>query len=302
MDQKPLRAAQYNPEQTEFCERALVSLLGGLGSLKDSLRLIGGLVPRYLTPEGPEVPPHAGTRDVDVVLNLQMLAKGEEYAALGRQLKQMGFERGENDKGERCSWRWKRKVGDNEYVVVEFLRDRDDEPLEAKRVQTIDEEEVSACIIDHCGIVRDWYLERPVTAELFDGKGKSTEIVRYADLPSFVILKTLAIWERKENKDAADLMHVLQYAGPLKQSAELFHARRATGRNPDLFVKVIEVLRMRFCDGDGVQGFERDGPIAYANFLYEDVPEFEEPRIAARRFASGAVTQFLQHLGELGAH
>jgi len=303
MDQKPQMAGGYDPKQTEFCERALVTLLGGLGSLKDSLRLIGGLVPRYLTPAGPNVPPHAGTRDVDVVLNLQMFAKGDEYLALGRQLKKMGFERGENERGERCSWRWKRKVGDNEYVVVEFLRDRDDEPPEARRVQTVEDEEVSACIIDHCGIVHDWYLEKNVTAELFDSKGKSTEIVRYADLPSFVILKALAIWERRENKDVGDLLHVLRYAGPLRQSAELFHARRVTGKHSDLFVKVIEVLRMRFCDGDGVEGvegFERNGPIAYADFLYADEPEFEERRIDARRFAAGAITEFLKHVDALG--
>ena len=167
-------------------------------------------------------------------------------------------------------------------------------------MQAVDDEEVSACIIDHCGIVHDWYLEKKVTAGLFGGKGKSTEIVRYADLPSFVILKALAIWERKENKDVGDLLHVLKFAGTLRQSAELFHAQRATGRHPEVFAKVIDILRMRFCAGDGVEGFERDGPIAYANFLYADTPEFEEPRIAARRFASGAVTEFLQHVDELG--
>jgi hypothetical protein len=300
MDHKPEMATDYDPRQTEFCERALVTLLGGLGSLKDSLRLIGGLVPRYLTPEGPNVPPHVGTRDVDVVLNLQLLAKGEGYAALGRQLRQMGFQRGENEKGERCSWRWKCNVGNNEHVVVEFLRDRDDEPPEAKRVQAVEDEDVSACIIEHCGIVHDWYLEKEVSAELFGRKGKSTEMVRYADLPSFVILKALAIWERRENKDVGDLLHVLQYAGPLKHSAELFHARRATGRRPELFVKVIDVLRMRFCDGDGIRGFERDGPIAYANFLYPDEPDFEERRMAARRFAASAVTEFLRHVGLFG--
>jgi hypothetical protein len=300
MDKKPQMADEYDQKQTDFCERALVTLLGGLGSLKDSLRLIGGLVPRFLTPAGPNVPPHAGTRDVDVVLNLQVLAKGEDYAALGRQLKQMGFERGENDKGERCSWRWKCKVGDNEYVVVEFLRDRDDEPPEAKRVHPVADEEVSACIIDHCGIVHDWFLERKVTAELFGGKGVATEIVRYADLPSFVILKALALWERRENKDVGDLMHVLRFAGTLRQSAELFHARRAAGKHPELFDKVINVLRMRFCDGDGVQGFERDGPMAYANFLYRDEPEFEDDRMAARRYAASAISELLRHVDELG--
>lgn len=38
------------------------SLYGAFGSLKSSLRLVGGLVPRYLTPASPpEVPQYAGT-------------------------------------------------------------------------------------------------------------------------------------------------------------------------------------------------------------------------------------------------
>ena len=42
----------------------------------------------------------------------------------------------------------------------------------------------------------------------------------------------------------------------------------------ELFAKVIEVLRMRICDG--VRGFEGNGPVACANFLNADDPEFEE--------------------------
>ena len=73
----------YSANLTRDCETALVVLLQAFGSLKDTLRLVGGLVPRYLTPErSPEVPPHAGTTDVDVVLNVSVLAVSDSVSRL----------------------------------------------------------------------------------------------------------------------------------------------------------------------------------------------------------------------------
>lgn len=75
---KPRDAAGYDANVTAACERTLLTLLGAFGNLKNTLRLVGGLVPRYLTPEAPpDVPAHVGTSDVDVVLNLQVIAEGE---------------------------------------------------------------------------------------------------------------------------------------------------------------------------------------------------------------------------------
>ena len=120
---KPATAAGYNDEDTIACERVLVSLLRGFGMLKDTLRLVGGLVPRYLTPaRPPEVPAHAGTTDVDLVLNVQVMAKAEGYKALAKQLKDQGFTRGLNDKGVPVGWQWQRQVSEHEFVVVEFLQ------------------------------------------------------------------------------------------------------------------------------------------------------------------------------------
>ena len=120
---KPTTAAGYNPEETLACERVLVSLLRGFGMLKDTLRLVGGLVPRYLTPERPpDVPAHAGTSDVDIVLDVQVMAKAEGYKALAKQLKDQGFTRGVNDKGVPVGWQWKRQVSEHAYVMVEFCR------------------------------------------------------------------------------------------------------------------------------------------------------------------------------------
>ena len=72
---KPATFDGYSDQYTVDCERVLVTLLRGLGPWKESVCLVGGLTPRYLVvAKPPEVPPHAGTLDVDIVIDLQILA------------------------------------------------------------------------------------------------------------------------------------------------------------------------------------------------------------------------------------
>lgn len=92
---KPETVDGYDADHTLACERVLVTMLGAFGTLKNTIRLVGGLVPRYLTPEArPDVPAHFGTSDVDVVLNLQVIAEGDGYDSLAVQLKARKFEHG----------------------------------------------------------------------------------------------------------------------------------------------------------------------------------------------------------------
>ena len=82
----------------------------GLGPWKDSVYLVGGLTPRYLVPARPPVvPAHAGTLDVDIVIDLQILADTEAYHTLEENLKRMGFERAENEQAK-LSWRWQTRT------------------------------------------------------------------------------------------------------------------------------------------------------------------------------------------------
>ncbi len=293
MANKPTSAAGYSPDHTLACERALITLLRGFGTLKDSLRLVGGLVPRYLTPEQPpDVPAHAGTTDVDLVLNIQLLAKGEAYKTLKAQLKDRGFERAPNDEGVPTSWRWRRKTGDNSYVVVDFLRDAgDDFP---GGVTEVEGEKISALAVPHAGIVHDWYEERDVTADLLDGAGVATERVRFADRVSFIILKALAFDQRHENKDAGDLIHVLQYAGDIEETAQQFRARLASKQHDEAIHKAVAALETRFCGTADVEGHLRDGPISYARFRHGPDPQLEDARVLAQRTASALVTEFIR--------
>lgn len=293
-DAKPKTADGYNPDITAACERALVTLLGAFGTFKSTVRLIGGLVPRYLTPERPpEVPAHAGTSDLDIVLNIEVLADGEGYASLADQLKARGFSRQVNDKGVATAWRWKLQVDEHVFVVVDFLRDK--KAGDPAKAVPIDGERVSAMPIDHAGIVHDWFMEREIGADLLNGGGFSNETARYADVPAFIILKALALDDRQENKDAADLIHVLRHAGTPEEVADLFAARHASGKHREAFDAGMRALRVRFCDDDMSPGYKKVGPVAYANFW-----GFEEPdqKNREQRFASGLVSLVLKLIEE----
>jgi hypothetical protein len=121
---KPVTLDGYTDEHTLDCERVLVTLLRGLGPWKSSVFLIGGLTPRYLVKaRPPDVPAHAGTQDVDIVIDLQILADTEAYHTLEDNLHKLGFERATNQKGQKLSWRWQTRTEHGALMVLEFLAD-----------------------------------------------------------------------------------------------------------------------------------------------------------------------------------
>jgi len=287
---KPQTAAGYDQNVTSACERTLLTLLSAFGNLKETLRLVGGLVPRYLTPATPpDVPLHAGTSDVDIVLNREVLAAGDEYTSLADQLNARGFTRG-GEEGNTASWRWRRRVNEHIEVVVELLRDAGGEV--PGRAISVDGERVSALTIKHAQIVHDWYQEKEVSAQLLDGGGLSVDIVRFADVPAFVILKALALDQRRERKDAADLIHVLKYSGSIEEVAALFVQRIRSKQHPEALKDGFAALARRFGDDEHGEGYEKVGAVAYAHFYGED-GEDEDELVGRQRFAAGLVQNLL---------
>ncbi len=134
---KPATFDGYSDQYTLECERVLVTLLRGLGAWKESLFLVGGLTPRYLVAaRPPDVPAHAGTLDVDVVIDLQILADTAGYRTLEENLRAMGFERSTNERGQRLSWRWQTRTESGALMVVELLADAPEIPVCASTMST----------------------------------------------------------------------------------------------------------------------------------------------------------------------
>jgi hypothetical protein len=224
---KPTTLEGYDNIVTENCERVLVTLLRGLGPWKNSVYLIGGLAPRYLVSDRPpRVPPHAGTGDVDIVVELQMLTEIEAYHTLEENFKKMGFERAENENGQKLSWRWQIKSEIGATMILELLAD--DPTVQGGSVQPLPTDgRISALNIPHSSMVFDHYESKEIRAELLGENGIATETIRYADLLCFTCLKALAFDQRNERKDAHDLIYCIEHTtGGLELNRRAFPRER----------------------------------------------------------------------------
>jgi hypothetical protein len=194
MATKPRRAVQYSLETTQACEKLLVTLLRAFGDFGEGLRLIGGLVPRYLAPEAPpEVPPHVGSNDVDVVLDLAVLGADGVPADLIARLEAAEFARFQNGAGGESRWQWERDI-DGCWMRVDFLVDTDQQ--QGFAVIPIGDSGLCASAIPFAGMATTWFVERAITAELPDGSGAATVTIRHADGAAFIALKALTLGRR----------------------------------------------------------------------------------------------------------
>ena len=294
---KPPTLADYDERATLDCERLLVTLLAGFGPWKDSVYLIGGLVPRYLVPQRPPaVPRHAGTTDVDVVFDLQIVGQTEAYRTLEENLRQMGFERGTNDRGTRVSWRWQKRTEANHLVLVEFLVD-DPEHAGGRVMELQTDTGISVMNIPHSSIVFEHHRVRVIRAELLDEGGVQVERIRHADLVSFVCLKALAILQRREAKDAHDLVYCLEYAPEgLEAIADQLKAARA-GKHGPVVEQALRCLAERFATDDQTEGALKSGPVSVARFELGPEPELREERVLRQRRVNDLVERLLALVG-----
>lgn len=295
---KPATIEGYNDEHTSDCERVLVTLFRGLGPWKDSVFLVGGLTPRYLvTARPPIVPAHAGTMDVDIVIDLQILTKTEAYSTLESNLKRMGFERAENEKMQKLSWRWQNHTEHGALMVLEFLADAPD--IAGGKVQPLPTNgAISALNIPHSSIVFDLYQITEIRAELLGGKGIAIEQIKHANLVSFTCLKAFAYEDRFEPKDAHDLIYCIEHAPEgMDTVAERFRLE-LVGKHEAVIRDAMVILRDRFAQDDKTEGHLKDGPVSVAKFELgeSNEPEQYEARILRQRQASDVIDQLLHRI------
>ncbi len=245
---KPATLDGYSDQYTLDCERVLVTLLRGLGPWKDSVYLVGGLTPRYLVAaRPPAVPAHAGTLDVDIVIDLQILADTEAYHTLEDNLKKMGFERAENENGREAlvaladSHRTRCADG------AGAARRRTD--IAGGKVQPLPTDgTISALNIPHSSIVFDLHQVTEIQAELLGDNGVATEKIKHANLVSFTCLKSFAFDQRFERKDAHDLIYCIEHAPEgwmLSPTLSAKSGRQAWRRDPGLPGDPAQSLRAR---------------------------------------------------------
>lgn len=295
---KPATLDGYSDQYTVDCERVLVTLVRGLGPWKDSVCLVGGLTPRYLVPARPPVvPAHAGTLDVDIVIDLQILADTEAYHTLEDNLKKMDFERAENEQKQKLSWRWQTLTEHGALMVLELLADAPE--IAGGKVQPLPTEgTISALNIPHSSIVFDLYQVAEIQAELLGGNGVTTEHVKHANLVSFSCLKLLAFDQRFERKDAHDLIYCIEHAPQGWEAAAEAFRKELDGKHGAVIQSSLEILRRRFVQDEKIEGYRKDGPVSVAKFELGqgEEPEQREARALRQRQVSDVIDQLLARI------
>ena len=296
---KPATFDGYSDQYTVDCERVLVTLLRGLGPWKESVCLVGGLTPRYLVvARPPEVPAHAGTLDVDIVIDLQILADTSGYHTLEQNLRAMRFERSTNERGQRLSWRWQTRTENGALMVVELLADAPE--IAGGRVEPLPTEgNISALNVPHSSIVFDLHNVAEIRAELLGDGGIAIEDVKHADLVSFTCLKAFAFDQRFERKDAHDLIYCIEHAeGGLDSAARMF-CEALKGVHGAVIRECLSILRNRFAGKGEVEGYRKDGPVAVARFELGEGEEAaqREARALRQREVSSVIERLLARIG-----
>jgi hypothetical protein len=296
---KPATLDGYSDRYTLDCERVLVTLLRGLGPYKDSVCLIGGLTPRYLVQaRPPAIPPHAGTTDLDVVIDLQLLADTDAYQTLEENLKRMKFERAENQQKQKQSWRWQTRTEHGALMILELLADAPE--IAGGKLQALPTEGgVSAMNIPHSSIVFDLHQVAEIEAELLGGNGIAIESVKHANLVSFTCLKAFAFDDRNERKDAHDLIYCIEHAPEGLDAVAKNFRTELQGKHGAVIRETMQVLHRRFANADKTEGFRKDGPVAVAKFELGEGEEavLREARTLRQRQVSDVIDQLLNRIG-----
>ncbi len=277
MEGKPNQASGYSPTAVQLAHAASVYIATKLGDLRDDLVIVGGLVPGLIIPQF-ALPAgcvsHIGTMDVDLGLSIAILDE-QRYHELCERLRNAGFEPDTNEAGHATNQRWRiESKGRN--ITVDFLIQPTMPGDKGGRLRNL-EEGFSAVITP--GLELAFQDRRLVTlsGETLHHETASRE-AWVCDAGAFTVLKALAFDGRGENKDAYDLMYLLQNYG--SGIADVFRHLQPLLRNPSAS-HALTILDRDFSGVDAI------GVVRFAEFLGNREDE------AMRADAAGAVRSLL---------
>jgi hypothetical protein len=257
MERKPTVAAGYSPAAVQLVHAASLYIATKLADLRDDVVIVGGLVPSLIVPQSPlpaGKPPHIGTMDVDLGLAVAILNE-QRYHELCARLRSAGFEPDVNAAGKQTNQRWRIR-SENREVTVDFLIPATRQSDKGGKLRNL--EEGLAAIITP-GLELAFADRRLVT---LDGETlhheRATREVWVCDAGAFTVLKALAFRSRGENKDAYDLVYVLQNYG--NRIDDVFHRLEPLLPSPSA-QEALKILESDFSEIDHV------GTMRVAEFL-----------------------------------
>lgn len=294
---RPKLLTDYNPELTAACLQVLALLLSGVGDWKKSIVLIGGLVPELIVKRQPSAASgYTGTGDVDLVVDLAVMADPDCYSTFEEALEKLKFKPLAEE--GKASWKWEFAINARTKIQVELLMD--DPELEGSRVKAFPPHgRLAACNIRHSSIVFDLYDTITVAVESPDEGGVTEQEIRHANIVAFTVLKIFAFRNRREGKDAHDLVYCLQHSGQkIDAIAERFVEALAS-KHGAVIQQGLDDLAATFGDTETLEGFRRDGPTQAAQFeILGDSAEDRDRRVLLQRDFAGVVNALLSEIAK----
>lgn len=268
----------YTAEAVEAAKSVLIELTHLLGEYRDSIVLIGGWVPELLIPQEPR--PHVGSMDIDLALN-HVKIQEEGYKLIDELLTSRGYYQ-EKDKQPFIFFR-DVPLGDSTIKVqVDLLSGEYEGTGKKHRTQAVQGIKVRKA--RGCDLAFDMVREIAVEGQI-PGGGLDRVTIRVASIVPFLVMKGMALDDRRKEKDAWDIYYcLLNYRGGIDALAEEFRPHLSHGLVQEGLTKM----------GKHFSSLDAIGPKFVADFEEADDPE-ERERIT--RDAHERINAFLKRLG-----
>jgi hypothetical protein len=264
----------YTAAAVDAARSVLIELTHILGEYREEIVLVGGWIPELLIPQSQER--HVGSIDVDLALNHKELTE-VGYRMIGEILRQHGYVEDIHQ-----PFIFRKKVR-GQVVQVDFLAGEYGGTGKSRRTQKaldIQPRKARGCDLA--------FQVAPETVTLRGHlpDGAADEVrVRIASVVPFLVMKGMALEDRRKAKDAYDIYFILQnYPGGVDAVVQAFKPHLKLG----LVEEGLQNIAGKFATLDHVGS--RDAA------EFEDTLD-EEERAIRRRDAFEKVNYFLQQLG-----
>jgi hypothetical protein len=260
--------SRYREGEVEACLSVLVEIMTALGSIREHVVLIGGLVPPLLIPNAGTK--HPGSLDVDIAFDHRHISD-DTYREIVQILIDRGYYQKEDDQPFRFYRDLKDSSGDAVTVEVDLMSGEYGGTGKSHRHQKV--QDALARKARGCDLVFDEPAEVTVSSTLPNG-GKNEVTLKVPSVGPYLVTKGMALFERMKEKDAYDIYYCCRYY-PGGTNALIEAMKGLVGNR--LAVEGLGKIKAKFANIDSI------GPTWVVNFMEIADPE-EKARVQREAF------------------
>jgi hypothetical protein len=252
MESKPSTIEGYKSDQVELVLMTCRYISTILGDFMNEVVIVGGLVPSLIIdqsnlPEGVE--PHAGTIDIDIGLSLAIYDE-QLYQNITGRLRDAKFTPDTNENGNPTKQRWQIQNASGKITIDFLIPSTGEDRGKNNRIKNL-EKDFAALLTDGLMLAFKDYIDVTLNGLTIKGEMIQNRQIRVCGPGAYVVLKSIAYYNRGQNKDAYDLFYTIRnYGSGPEEVAERF---LSLGANEDCD-RALKILKDNFLttDAEGV--------------------------------------------------